>query len=135
MNKLLKSIFYQFYVWACKYNFANSPHLSAMYMLSLFLSINIACLSMIVNFLLGYDEMFLLKSRSLIILILFVMITIIYFLYTKDKRYILLFKEFDSKSPIQKKYIRHFTIFYLAVSIILFFLVAFVLGLHHRGIL
>jgi hypothetical protein len=130
MNQFLKRIFYQFYVWGCKYNFANSPHLSAMYMLSLLVTLNLMSVLIIIGFLFGYRDMFFLKSKLLVVSMLVVVTTLIYFLYTRKKKYIRIFNEFDSQSPVIKKNIRLASIFFIGFTILILYGMAFIVSIN-----
>jgi hypothetical protein len=134
MNKFLKIIFAQFYVWGCKYNFANSPHLSAMYMLSLLLTINVGCLSMMLLAVIGYNDfVYFLKSKTLFLSALVIITATIYLLYTRNKKYLVVFNEFDSSTVKQKKKYMLVSILYVVITVLLFFLTAFLLGVRQRG--
>jgi hypothetical protein len=134
MNRFLKIVFYQFYYWGCKYNFANSPHLSAMYMLSLLLTINAGCLSMIFLSVIGFDDfVYLLNSKILTLCVLAIITTIIYLLYTRHKKYLDIFNEFNSCSLDQKKKFKLISTMYIVLTLLFFFLMAFLLGVHKRG--
>jgi hypothetical protein len=133
MNRFLKIVFTQFYKWGCDWNFANTPHLSAMYMLSLLLMINVGALSMPVLAFFGSDPLYLLKTKLLVILVLPVITLAIYLLYTKDKKYLRLFEDYESRTPAQRKWYRRISVFFIVFTLLLFFGVALVMGLKKRG--
>lgn len=135
MNQILKKIFFQFYVWGSKYNFANTPHLSAMYMLSLLLTIDLLTLIMLICLTFGYDDMSFLKSKPLLILLLAIVTGIVYFSYTRNNKYLIIYKEFNSSDPTSKKNIKIISILFIVFTLIIIFFVAFVFSLFKRNIL
>lgn len=135
MNRFLKIVYTQFYKWGCDWNFANSPHLSAMYMLSLFLMTNVGALSMPVLALFGFDPLYLMRTMLLVFVVLPVITLGIYLLYTKDKKYLRLFEDYKKRTPAQRNRNRWISVFYVVFSILLFFGVALVTGLKKRGLL
>lgn len=121
-----KKIFYQFYVWGCKYNFANTPHLSAMYMLAMLLTLAFYGIYNMVFFL--FTHKISNSTLSIAFPLLALITLIIYVCYTKGKKYELIFKEFKNKSEKEKKNIRYISIAFILISIFLSFGTAIFIG-------
>ncbi|MBS1758200.1 MAG: hypothetical protein JSU03_13075 [Bacteroidetes bacterium] len=132
--KYFETIFNQFYVWACKYNFANSPHLSAMYFLGFSLFFNLWSITNLIRLLMGLNFFQFEKCKYIIFIGLAVITLVIYFLYIKNKKYLIIYKEYSLKSKSLKIKFNYITIGYIFFSIVLFFGVAFFAGLHKRGV-
>lgn len=135
MKKILKIIFNQFYVWACKNNFANSPHLSAMYFLGLILFFNLLGLISLARLILGYNFLFIKRYDFRVIIVLATITLLIYLLYVKNKKYLIFYDEYCLFTEKKKKSMNFITILYIVFSIILSFGVAICIGLHKKGIL
>lgn len=133
MSKFLKIIFNQFFVWACKYNFANSPHLSAMYFLGFSLIFNILGIISLARLSLGYKYLNINQNKIIFIIGLSIITFIIYISYVKNKKYLGYFDEYNHKSKIIKQKENAVTIGYIIFSIILFLGIAFIVGLFERG--
>lgn len=134
MNQFLKKVYYQFYVWGCRYNFANSPHLSAMYMLSLLLTIDVLSVIMLVKILSGDDKLAFLTSIPMLLSLLVTVTAIIYFSYTRNKKYLVIFNKYNSSTSVLKRRIKVTAITFVVFSIVTIYLVAFILSLYNRGI-
>lgn len=135
MNKLLKIIFSQFYKWGCQYNFANSPHLSAMYMLSLLLTINVLFLSGLYEFFFNSNFIGLEDSKTGLLLVLGFITSLIYFHFIKDEKYKKNYTEFLKKTEREKRKYAYVAISYVLLSVILVFVGVFLLGLRKKGLL
>ena len=129
MFRFLKVIFYQFYQWGCKYNFANSPDLSAMYMQSLLLTFNLFSLHVLINLILGntYKPI---PSRTEFFIILIITTFIIYLFFIRNKSYLEYNNQFAMITKKQKMITVLFTIIYILFSLLLFFGIAIYIGLH-----
>jgi hypothetical protein len=104
-----------------------------MYMLSLLLMVDVGALSMPVLAFFGFDPLYLLNNKLLVILILPVITLAIYLLYTKDKKYLRLFEDYEGGTAAQRKWYRWITVFYVVFSLLLFFGVSLIMGLKKRG--
>jgi|SRR5450432_2513475 len=105
-----------------------------MYMLSLLLTINAGCLSMILLAVLGYNDFtYFLKSKILSLSMLVIITSTIYLLYTRNKKYLVVYNEFDSSTKEQKIKYKLISILYVSITLLLFFLTAFLLGVRQRG--
>lgn len=126
MNQFFKKIFYQFYVWGCRYNFANTPHLSAMYMLSLLLTFGLMGILHLISFLLTKtnSDISMVMAFTVVVLITF----IIYECYTKKEKYKLIYKEFKDVSEKEKRNIQYISLTFILVSLFLFFGTAILIG-------
>ena len=57
----------------------------------------------------------------------------IYLLYTRNKKYLVVYNEFDSSTKEQKIKYKLISILYVSITLLLFFLTAFLLGVRQRG--
>jgi hypothetical protein len=134
MNTFLKIIYAQFYSWGCRWNFANSPHLSAMYLLSLLLTLNVGTFTMMLLWFLGFRNFGLFFQPNFIILIVLAIVTfLIYMLYTRNKKYLIISQAFNSKPPSVKRKYTLITVLYIVITLLLLYGVAVILGMLERG--
>ena len=121
----MKLIFYTLYRWASRYNYWDTPHLSALYFLSLFVTFNILSVYVYIKIILGYSPG-LLEYNKIIYIALFVIITaIIYLLYVKNKKYHIIANKYKENKNFKKSKANALTIIYLIVTLSLFFSLGF----------
>lgn len=137
MSKILDIVFNQFYVWACRYNFANTPQLSAMYMLGLILFSNLITFICFIGMPLGFFIFNSFGDHIIVAVIIGLTITTlpIYLIYIKSKRYLDLCKDYEQKSPQKKRKFKYFTIAFIIISVVLFLVSALISGMYARGVL
>ncbi len=127
-----KLIFCQFYEWACKHNYANSPELSAMYLLSFLITINAWSVIMLLSMALRYDAMLFFTTLLIPFLVLAAVSAIIYFLYTKNKKYLVIYRDFSNKYSKVKKRAGLISVVYVLFTVFLFLAIAFIDRVHQR---
>ena len=129
---MFKVIFYKLYVWACKYNFANSPHLSAMYMLSLLLFLNLLGLVSLVKLIAEGDGYVFFNNTVGIIILMLILFFIINYAFIRNGRYKTFCAEFDLKPSKQRKMMSLFTFIYIIFSVALPFGIAIYIGYYRN---
>jgi preprotein translocase subunit SecG len=122
----MKLIFYTLYRWACKYNFWDTPHLSAMYFLSLFILINILSIyGLVAKVFLGYSSTLPQINKIFYILFLAIIVLIVYLLFVRNKKYLAIASRFEEKDNFSKRKTNTITVTYIIVTILFLFALAF----------
>jgi hypothetical protein len=121
----MKLLFFTLYRWAKRYNFWGTPHLSAMYFLSLFIFMN--CLTVYgiySKLVLGSSSTIPQVNKVLYILCLGIIVFIVYLLYLRNNRYIEVLEKFESEDDLIMKG-NIVTLLYITLSIAILFALAF----------
>jgi F0F1-type ATP synthase membrane subunit a len=122
----MKLIYYTLYRWAQKYNFWDTPQLSAMYFLSLFVFINILSLyGIIAKGLLKYSSSIPQISKIYYILFLAIIVFIVYILYVQRNKYLIITSKFEKTSDFNKRKANTITVGYIIITIVLSLALAF----------
>ncbi len=121
----MKLIFYTLYRWANKFNFWDTPQLSALYFLALFLTFNILSIYVYVKLMLGYSPR-LLEFNKIVYVILFAFIAIIINLvFVRNKKYLAIASDYEGNANFRNSKASIITIIYIIVTILLFLSLGF----------
>lgn len=135
MKFFFKTIFNQFYVWGLKLNFANSPHLSAMYFLAFILTFNFIGITILIRLFLGYTEVTVQLIYPELFVFLLGLILMIYFLHVKNGNYLVFYNKYLKKTVREQRKMKIFTYLYILFSIFLSYGVAIYIGMVRKGVL
>jgi hypothetical protein len=124
---LINIIFCKFYEWARRLNYWDTPHLSAMYFLSLLLYLNMLSLFVIIKLIFGYAAELPRMGIVGIIGLLAGVTFLVYLIYIRKKRYLMLGSSVCGSIENKKKAKYNLIVIaYIIFSVLLFFGLAFV---------
>lgn len=120
----MKLIFYTFYRWSWIF-YTSAPHLTAMYFLSLCVSLNIVSIINYIKVAFGYSPR-ITEHMAAYLLLLGIIAGLNYLIYVKDKKYIIIDNYFQQKANFNKVKSNIITTVYVVITILLFFSLAFI---------
>lgn len=114
---VIRRIYFQFYVWGCRYNYANSPELSAMYMIALLLTLDCVGLELLFHLVVG-SKVTLREHKLIYLFICAIFAFIIYIMYVKSGKYKIIETQFKEKSVKERRKILILSCTFILFSIL-----------------